>query len=116
MMVKIICVVNNTSQEDAGLRSEHGLAFWIETRYGNVLFDTGQTAAVLSHNLDVLGLLPRNIDMLALSHAHYDHTGGLEAILSKNTKLTLFAHPDIFRLPIFPSERGICIRRFVAGA
>ena len=105
MMVKIICVVNNTSKEDAGLRSEHGLAFWIETRYSNVLFDTGQTAAVLSHNLDVLGLLPQNVDMLALSHAHYDHTGGLEAILSKNTKLTLFAHPDIFR-PRYSLRKG----------
>jgi 7,8-dihydropterin-6-yl-methyl-4-(beta-D-ribofuranosyl)aminobenzene 5'-phosphate synthase len=52
---------------------------------------------VLSHNLKELRLSFQDIDMLALSHAHYDHTGGLEAVLSSNTTLTLFAHPDIFR-------------------
>lgn len=97
MMTRIICIVDNAVKNNTDLHSEHGLAFWIETEHGNVLFDTGQTADVLSHNLDVLGLLPQDVDNLVLSHAHYDHTGGLEAILSKNTKLTLYAHTDIFR-------------------
>ena len=96
-MTKIICVVDNATKKDTDLQSEHGLAFWIETEHGIVLFDTGQTVDVLFHNLNELGLSPQDIDMLALSHAHYDHTGGLEAILSRNTKLTLFAHTDIFR-------------------
>lgn len=106
MTTKIICVVNNTSEKNTELQSEHGLAFWIETEHGIVLFDTGQTAAVLSHNLDVLGLSPQNVDMLALSHAHYDHTGGLEAILSKNKKLALYAHPDIFT-PRYSLRKGL---------
>jgi Metal-dependent hydrolases of the beta-lactamase superfamily II len=97
MMTKIICVVDNAAKKDTDLQSEHGLAFWIETEHGIVLFDTGQTMDVLFHNLNVLGLSPQDIDMLALSHAHYDHTGGLEAILSRNTKLSLYAHTDIFR-------------------
>ncbi len=97
MTTKIICVVDNAVNKDSNLHGEHGLAFWIQTEHGIVLLDTGQTAAVLSHNVKVLDLLPQDIDMLALSHAHYDHTGGLEAILSKNTNLTLYAHSDIFR-------------------
>ncbi len=104
-MTKIICVVDNAVKEGTGLQSEHGLSFWIETAYGNVLLDTGQTAAVLSHNLDVLGLSPREVDKLALSHAHYDHTGGLDAVLSKTTALTLFAHPDVFR-PRYSLRKG----------
>jgi 7,8-dihydropterin-6-yl-methyl-4-(beta-D-ribofuranosyl)aminobenzene 5'-phosphate synthase len=105
MMTKIICVVDNAVKKDTDLHNEHGLAFWIETEHGIVLFDTGQTADVLSHNLDVLGLLPQDIDSLALSHAHYDHTGGLETILSKNTNLTLYAHSDIFR-PRYSLRKG----------
>lgn len=97
MMAKIICVIDNAAKKDTDLQSEHGLAFWIETEHGILLFDTGQTVDVLFHNLNVLGLSPQDIDMLALSHAHYDHTGGLEAILSRNTKLSLYAHTDIFR-------------------
>ena len=96
MTIKITCVVNDVCRKDMDLKSEHGLSFWIEVVHGNVLFDTGQSAAVLSHNLKSLGLRPENVDMLALSHAHYDHTGGLEEILSKNNRFTLFVHPDIF--------------------
>ena len=105
MTTRIICVVNDAVKEDSNLHSEHGLSFWIQTEKGVVLLDTGQTAAVLSHNLKVLDLLPQHIDMLVLSHAHYDHTGGLEAILSRSTNLTLFAHPDIFR-PRYSLRQG----------
>ena len=97
MTIKIICVVNDTVKNSSNLIAEHGLSFWIQTKHGIVLLDTGQTAAVLSHNLKVLNLFPQDVDKLVFSHAHYDHTGGLEAILASNTKLTLYAHPDIFR-------------------
>jgi 7,8-dihydropterin-6-yl-methyl-4-(beta-D-ribofuranosyl)aminobenzene 5'-phosphate synthase len=96
-MTDITCVVDNTSQQDSALRSEHGLAFWIDTRQGSVIFDTGQTVAVLSHNLALLGLAPHNAAALALSHAHYDHTGGLDAVLSQTKQLKIFALSDIFR-------------------
>lgn len=105
MSTRIICAVNDVVKEDTNLQSEHGLSFWIQTEHGTVLFDTGQTPGVLSHNLKELRLSFQDIDMLALSHAHYDHTGGLEAVLSNNTKLTLFAHPDIFR-PRYSLRQG----------
>lgn len=105
MPIKIFCVVNDMVRKDTGLHSEHGLAFWIQSNYGVVLFDTGPTVAVLSHNLKMLDLSPQDVDRLAVSHAHYDHTGGLEAIISNNTKLTLFAHPDIFR-PRYALQKG----------
>lgn len=96
MKTRIICVVDNSVKFGTGLRGEHGLAFWIETGQGNVLFDTGQSAAVLSHNLEVLGLPPADVDALALSHAHYDHTGGLDWFLSQRPNLPLYGHPGLF--------------------
>ena len=105
MVRKITCVVNDTALSDTDLRSEHGLSFWIETGQGIVLFDTGQTSEVLSHNLKVLGLKPRDIGALVLSHAHYDHTGGLEAVLMKNSDLNIYAHADIFR-PRYSLRKG----------
>ena len=95
---KITCVVDNAVQPGSCLRGEHGLAFLIEIESGRVLFDTGQSGAVLLHNLDVLEIEPESIDALAISHAHYDHTGGLPALLGcTHPGLPLYANPDLFR-------------------
>jgi 7,8-dihydropterin-6-yl-methyl-4-(beta-D-ribofuranosyl)aminobenzene 5'-phosphate synthase len=80
------------------LWAEHGLAFLIDTNAGRALFDTGQSGDVLIHNLDLLEVEPKTIDALAISHAHYDHTGGLPALLERTDNgLPLYAHPDLFR-------------------
>ena len=96
-MNKIICVVDNKALKGTHLKTEHGLAFWIETKYGTVLFDTGQTADVLSHNISLLNLNAKDIDALAISHAHYDHTGGLEVVIPKHPNLPVYANADVFR-------------------
>ena len=104
-MNKIICVVDNKALKGTGLKTEHGLAFWIETKNGTVLFDTGQTADVLSHNISLLNLDIKDVDALAISHAHYDHTGGLEAVLPENPDLIMYANDDVFR-PKFSLRDG----------
>ena len=94
---KIICVVNDTALPESGLKSEHGLSMWIETPQGTALLDSGGSGDVLQHNLQVLRLDPARITALALSHAHDDHTGGLDYLLSAYPELPVFAHSDIFR-------------------
>jgi 7,8-dihydropterin-6-yl-methyl-4-(beta-D-ribofuranosyl)aminobenzene 5'-phosphate synthase len=96
--VRIICVIDNTAQWASQLWGEHGLTFLIEAQDQRILFDTGQSGTVLLHNLEVLGVDPASIDMLALSHAHSDHAGGL-AKLMENIRpgIPLYAHREIFR-------------------
>ena len=98
-MRQITCVVENSVRPSTPFWGEHGLAFLIETDDGCVLFDTGRSEPVLTHNLACLERSPQEITALALSHAHNDHTGGLTAILSQNrtSSLPLYANPDIFR-------------------
>ncbi len=96
-MFTLRCLVDNNALDDS-FRSEHGLAFAIETSAGQILFDTGQSGDVLLHNAARLGLDLQRMDALVLSHAHYDHTGGLEAFLQKSRRgIPLHAHPDLFR-------------------
>jgi len=95
-MAKITCVIDNAAPEGSDLKTEHGVAFWIETEGGVVLFDTGASAAALKINLRKLGLKISDISALALSHAHYDHTGGIEAILEERENLPIYANADIF--------------------
>jgi len=74
--MKILCVVDNQAVEETGLLTEHGLAFWIETDHGNVLFDTRQSEKVLFQNLEGLNLSVHAINHLVFlsiaSHAFFN--------------------------------------------
>jgi 7,8-dihydropterin-6-yl-methyl-4-(beta-D-ribofuranosyl)aminobenzene 5'-phosphate synthase len=73
-----------------GLRGEWGFAAAID----EVLFDTGQSTAALDNArlLDV----GTDFDDIVLSHAHYDHTKGLEAFLDPFESPTVYCHPDVW--------------------
>ena len=45
---------------------------------------------------------------VALSHGHFDHTGGLAAFLDATPHATVFAHPDVFieRFALLESPSG----------
>jgi 7,8-dihydropterin-6-yl-methyl-4-(beta-D-ribofuranosyl)aminobenzene 5'-phosphate synthase len=96
--VSVTCVVNDAAKRSMPFREEHGLALVIEKEGRRVLFDTGQSGTVLLHNLDLLDIKPETIDAVAISHAHYDHTGGLPVLLERlDAGTPLYAHPDLFR-------------------
>ena len=97
-MIKLRCLVDNISLDAAAFQAEHGVAFAIETPDGQVLFDSGQSGEALVHNAARMGLDLQQVDALALSHAHYDHTGGLRAFFQRSRPgLPVHAHPDLFR-------------------
>ena len=95
--MRLTCLVDNCASRGTSLWGEHGLSFLIETAAGNVVWDTGQSGSVLRHNIHELGLHGTALAAAALSHAHYDHTGGLAALLEMYPGLTVYAHGDVFR-------------------
>ncbi|MFZ6031179.1 MAG: MBL fold metallo-hydrolase [Chloroflexota bacterium] len=96
--VTLHCIVNDDAPQDAGLQAEHGVAFLIETPTQKLLFDTGQSGEALLQNAQAMGLHLDQVDALALSHAHYDHTGGLKALMGQvRPDLPLYANTDLFR-------------------
>jgi 7,8-dihydropterin-6-yl-methyl-4-(beta-D-ribofuranosyl)aminobenzene 5'-phosphate synthase len=92
----VTCLVDNTAQLSSGLWAEHGSAFLIESADAKVLFDTGQSGAVLVHNLAAMNKDLRGLSCIVLSHGHYDHTGGMEHILSRYANVEIVAHPSVF--------------------
>jgi 7,8-dihydropterin-6-yl-methyl-4-(beta-D-ribofuranosyl)aminobenzene 5'-phosphate synthase len=91
----VTVLVDNTAW-DPGLRAEHGLSMLVETDGNSTLFDTGQTDLIL-HNAQALGIDLSRIDSIVLSHGHYDHTGGLLAVLEAvPAKPVVYAHPLVF--------------------
>ncbi|HBC89805.1 MAG TPA: MBL fold metallo-hydrolase [Lentisphaeria bacterium] len=100
-----IKVVVENSVSTRKYLSEHGLSFFIEAGKKKILFDCGQGAAFYA-NLYPMGIYMSLIDIIALSHGHYDHTGGLEYILGRNKKAVIYAHPSAL-LPKFKNEKGV---------
>jgi 7,8-dihydropterin-6-yl-methyl-4-(beta-D-ribofuranosyl)aminobenzene 5'-phosphate synthase len=68
----------------AGLRTGWGFACHVSLPETTVLFDTGADGGILVDNMLALDLAPDAIDLIVLSHAHGDHTGGLRDIVSLN--------------------------------
>jgi 7,8-dihydropterin-6-yl-methyl-4-(beta-D-ribofuranosyl)aminobenzene 5'-phosphate synthase len=89
-------ILLDDSAGDEDLRPMHGLSVWIEADHLRVLFDTGQGATAME-NARRLGLEPAEIDAVAISHGHNDHTGGLPEVLSSCKKAHLFVHPAALR-------------------
>ncbi|MBZ4683205.1 MAG: 7,8-dihydropterin-6-yl-methyl-4-(beta-D-ribofuranosyl)aminobenzene 5-phosphate synthase [Fusobacteriaceae bacterium] len=93
--MKITVLIENLVYNQS-LLGEHGLSFHILDGETNILFDTGQTGNFLL-NAKTLGIDIDKVKYTILSHGHYDHTGGLKALLEKNTKIQLIAKKDIFQ-------------------
>ncbi|HHY47279.1 MAG TPA: MBL fold metallo-hydrolase [Firmicutes bacterium] len=102
--LRILVLTENTVGHGRRLLAQHGISFLVEARTGEtskrIVVDVGQNYAALRHNMDLLGINPRDIDMVVLTHCHYDHTTGVAALLTDIGKddLPVIAHPDSFRL------------------
>lgn len=78
--MKVTTLIENSKDEKKPLINEHGLSIFIESRFGNILFDTGKTGDFIE-NAEKLKIDLTTIDTLILSHAHYDHCGGVRRLL-----------------------------------
>lgn len=95
-MSRVTVVVDNLVTHVSPLFGEHGLSMWLEHGGVNILYDTGMGRALLP-NLEALGLDPNLLDAVVLSHGHYDHTGGLEALLgARREPLPVYCHLAVF--------------------
>ena len=109
-----IIIENCASMENASLWAQHGLCILLDldliSKSMKLLWDTGASGEVLLHNSQVLHVDLDEIDLICLSHGHYDHTGGLMSILQGMKKrVPVLAHPDIFapKLKARPSLENI---------
>jgi 7,8-dihydropterin-6-yl-methyl-4-(beta-D-ribofuranosyl)aminobenzene 5'-phosphate synthase len=97
-------------QHDPGLRTGWGFSCLVGAGGKSILFDTGADSQTLLYNMGKLGIEPGDIDLIALSHIHGDHTGGLEGILEANPNVTVYvlkSFPGEFKETIESSGSGI---------
>lgn len=92
MIIKTL--VENTSISDE-FNSEHGLSLYIETNKHKLLFDLG-AGALFVENAKKLGVDLSEVDLVVISHGHYDHGGGLKTFLNVNSKAKIYLNQKAF--------------------
>jgi len=73
-----------------GLKTDWGFSCFVQGMDKTILFDTGRQGDVFMANMEVLKLDPCSVDVVVISHFHGDHTGGLEAFVERNSKVTVY--------------------------
>ncbi|MCD6546053.1 MAG: MBL fold metallo-hydrolase [Thermotogae bacterium] len=100
--MKVIVLCNDKSLE--GFENEHGLSILVEIGEEYYLFDTGSSDVAI-RNAEKLNIDLSKITAIVISHAHYDHIGGLGEFLKKlENKTRVYIGPNAF-LPKFSGER-----------
>jgi len=89
--VRLLTVFDNYEFDD-NLQTGWGFSCLVEVNDTKILFDTGADGPVLLGNMKKLGLSPSEIDAVVLSHPHFDHTGGLAALLGQNSDMRVYGH------------------------
>ena len=84
------------------LRAEHGFSALVTIRKGErttrVLFDAGITPDGMVENMRRLEIEPGAIDIVVLSHGHWDHTTGMHGLAAAlgRTELPVMIHPEFW--------------------
>jgi len=98
-----LTVVYDNNAYDPRLTTSWGFGCLITYGPHTILFDTGGDGKILMSNMQKLGLDPRTIDVVVLSHIHGDHTGGLGSILALGTRPTVYvphSFPESFKAQV----------------
>jgi len=92
---ELLILVDNSVTSEA-LRAEHGLSMLVSSPPRRVLFDAAATAETLLANAETLGVDLSSLDAAVISHGHYDHTGGLAAVVRGRPGLKVYVHSAAF--------------------
>ena len=115
LQTTITILSENTAGPGLGILAEHGFAALVERGNLRLLFDTGAGYVLLNNAARLRQDLGR-LDGIALSHGHYDHTGGLMDVLALQPgNVPVYAHPAILgrKWSVHKNEEGEEKRRYV---
>lgn len=106
--MKITIIYDNTTLKPE-FKADWGFSCLVETKNKNkILFDTGANGRILLFNMRKLNIDPISIDEIFISHAHFDHTGGLSEFLNINKKVKVYVPPSFHG---FKKKNAIIIKK-----
>lgn len=82
--------------KDTSLVKDFGFSCITNYKGKIILFDAGSNAAIFKSNIVKLGIDLRKVDMVVVSHGHFDHLNGLDYLLEVNPQVKIYFPYDIF--------------------
>ncbi|MDD3732945.1 MAG: MBL fold metallo-hydrolase [candidate division Zixibacteria bacterium] len=105
---------NNSSKEN--IKADWGFGCFITGAVKTILFDTGAKGDILLANMRHMHLEPKDIELIFISHDHWDHTGGLRDILPQCDRAEVYMlqafSPETKRIP---QESGAALFEITAS-
>jgi 7,8-dihydropterin-6-yl-methyl-4-(beta-D-ribofuranosyl)aminobenzene 5'-phosphate synthase len=86
-----VTILYDSFGKNPALTMDWGFAALVEYGGKRILFDTGNNAKILEHNVKGLGIDLRKLDFVVMSHRHGDHMGGLAYLLKVNPTVKIYA-------------------------
>ena len=106
--MKLTVLIDNNTLTDRYLSGEPGVSYFIEADRKKILFDTGYSDAFI-RNSRKMGIELLDVDHIVLSHAHLDHTWGLEPLIKLYTEARIeglgHSEPDLIAHPLIFNSR-----------
>lgn len=88
-----ITFLSDNKTETASCTAEWGLSILIESNENKVLFDVG-ASSLFAENAKKLGVDLTDVEAVAISHGHYDHTEGMESFCEINKLALIYIHKE----------------------
>ena len=85
-----LTILYDNNPYNEGLETRWGFSCLVEGLDKTIIFDVGGEGSVLLKNMKMLKIDPKTIDVIVLSHIHYDHIGGLSNFLEKNCDVCVY--------------------------
>ena len=105
--------LSDNKTENANCTAEWGLSILIESSGNKVLFDVG-ASSIFAENAKSLGVDLSDVEAVAISHGHYDHTEGMESFCEINKLALIYMHKEAIS-PAFGTAADGTIAEGICG-
>ncbi|PKA81983.1 7,8-dihydropterin-6-yl-methyl-4-(beta-D-ribofuranosyl)aminobenzene 5'-phosphate synthase [Ulvibacter sp. MAR_2010_11] len=82
--------------KDTSLTKDFGFSCITKYQGKTILFDAGSNADIFKKNTIKLGIDLTKVDIVVISHGHFDHLNGLDYLLQLNPNVKIYFPYDIF--------------------